>query len=183
MQLKNSALRYGAIAQVFHWTIVALIITQFVLATQAEDAPSLLQKAKILTTHKSFGMTIFMLAILRLIWRLANAIPAPLATEKFWQRRLANAVHWALYVLILATPLAGWLMSSAKNYSVSWFGLFTLPNLIEPSEARFEQLKEAHEVLALSIFTLALVHIGAALKHHFYDKDSVLRRMLPMKLK
>jgi cytochrome b561 len=183
VQLKNSTERYGLIAQLLHWTIVALIILQFVLAERAEDAGSLLQKAKILTTHKSVGMTIFMLAAIRLLWRLANPTPAALPSEKNWQRRLANIVHWALYALILITPLAGWLMSSAKNYSVSWFGLFTFPNLVAPDETRFDQLKELHEVLAFSILNLALLHIAAALKHHFYDKDNVLRRMLPIKMK
>src|SRR5690349_17230097 len=110
MQLKNSAERYGLVAQAFHWIVVILIVVQFVLATQAEDATSLLQKAKLLTTHKSFGMTIFMLAVLRLTWRLSNRAPAPLPDEKRWQRLIADAVHWLLYALILVTPLVGWLM-------------------------------------------------------------------------
>jgi len=117
MQIKNSNERYGLVAQLLHWSIVALIVTQFVLASQAEDTESLLQKTKILTTHKSVGMTIFMLAILRLVWRMANPVPAALPNSKVWQHRLASAMHWALYGLILLTPLLGWLMSSAKNYS------------------------------------------------------------------
>jgi cytochrome b561 len=183
MQIKNSAERYGAIAQLFHWIIVILIVTQFVLANQAEDATSLLQKAKILTTHKSCGMTVFMLAALRLLWRMTNPVPTPVANAKKWQDRLASVVHWALYALILLTPLAGWLMSSAKNYTVSWFGVFSFPNLIAPDETRFEQLKAVHETLAFTILNIAVLHILAALKHHFYDKDNVLRRMLPSKLK
>lgn len=183
MEIKNSTERYGAVAQFFHWTIVILIVIQFVLASEADDAESLLQKAKLLTTHKSFGMTIFVLAILRLLWRLANPQPTALPTEKTWQHRLATVVHWTLYALILLTPLVGWLMSSAKNYSVSWFGVLTLPNLIAPNEARFELLKTLHEVFAFSLLNLALLHIAAALKHHLYDKDTILRRMLPVKLK
>jgi cytochrome b561 len=181
--VKNSNDRYGLIAQLLHWSIVALIITQVVLASQAEDASSLLQKAKILTTHKSTGMTILMLAILRLLWRLMNPKPAPVAGTQAWQERLANSMHWALYALIFLTPLAGWTMSSAKNYPVSYFGLFTWPNLVAPDEALFEVLKETHEVLAFTMISLAILHAVAALKHHFFDKDNVLRRMLPLKLK
>lgn len=186
MQIKNTADRYGAIAQLFHWVIVALIVTQFVLASRAEaaeEARQLLQLDRILATHRSVGMTIFMLAILRLIWRFSNPVPAPAPTTKPWQARLAGIVHWALYALILLTPLAGWLMSSAKSGSVAWFGWFTFPDLIAPDEARFEQLEELHELLATSIFALAILHILAALKHHFIDKDNVLRRMLPLKLR
>jgi len=183
MQIKNSSERYGAIAQLLHWTIVGLIVTQFVLASQAEDTASLLQKAKILTTHKSVGLTIFMLAIVRLGWRWANPVPTMPSTVPSWQRWIAHGMHWGLYALILLTPLAGWLMSSAKNYTVSYFGLFSLPNLVAPSEELFEILKERHEMLAEAIFVLAILHILAALKHHFFDKDNVLRRMLPMKLR
>jgi cytochrome b561 len=183
MQIKNTSERYGLIAQFLHWSIVVLIVMQFVLASRAEaaeEAHHLLQQAKILTTHKSVGMTIFMLAIVRLLWRFTNTAPHALAS-KSWQNRLASIMHWALYALILVTPLFGWLMSSAKNYSVSWFGLFTFPNMVAPDEIRFEQFKEVHEVLAFMILNLAVLHLLAALKHHFIDKDSVLRRMLPMK--
>ncbi len=183
MQIKNSAERYGAIAQLLHWSVVALIVTQFVLALEAKGATSLLQKAQLLTSHKSIGMTIFMLAVLRLGWRLINDVPAPLPQMPAWQERLANVVHWLLYALILATPFIGWAMSSAKNYAVSWFGMFVFPNLVAPDEDRFEQLKLLHKILAYSILSLALLHIAAALKHHFIDKDNVLRRMLPLKLK
>jgi cytochrome b561 len=183
MQLKNTAERYGLVAQLLHWGIVVLIVTQFVLAEQAEDATSLLKKAQTLTLHKNIGMTIFMLAIIRLLWRLANTLPTPLPQIARWQQRIAEITHWALYVLILLTPLAGWLMSSAKNYSVSYFGWFTFPDLIAPDEGRYENFKTLHAILAFSIFNLALLHIAAALKHHFWDKDTVLRRMLPIKLR
>jgi cytochrome b561 len=183
MQFKNSAERYGLVAQLLHWGIVVLIVTQFVLAEQAEDATSLLKKAQTLTMHKNIGMTIFMLAAIRLLWRLTNTTPAALPTIKPWQQRIAAVTHWALYALILLTPLAGWLMSSAKSYSVSYFGWFTFPDLVAPSESSYDALHVAHEVLAFSIFNLALLHIAAALKHHFWDKDHVLRRMLPVKLR
>jgi cytochrome b561 len=186
MLFKNSNDRYGLVAQLLHWSIVILIITQVVLAQRAEmaeEAHTLLAQAKILTTHKSVGMTILLLAILRLLWRLTNTVPAPVAGTKAWQERLASLMHWLLYVLIFLTPVAGWLMSSAKNYPVSYFGLFTWPNLVAPDEKLFDLFKETHEVLAGTMISLAILHALAALKHHFYDKDNVLRRMLPMKLR
>jgi cytochrome b561 len=182
MQVKSSAEQYGAIAQLLHWAIVVLIVWQIVLAGQAEDAGSLLQKAKLLTTHKSVGMTIFMLAVLRLLWRLTTGAPAEVPAPR-WQQRVAAVNHWLLYALILLTPLVGWMMSSAKNYSVSWFGLFTWPNLVAPDEGRYQLFHTVHATLARTMVVLAFLHIGAALKHHFIDKDNVLRRMLPVKLK
>jgi cytochrome b561 len=95
------------------------------------------------------------------------------------ERRLAHATHIAFYVLLFAMPLTGWMMSSAKNYSVSWFGLFTWPNLIGKSEGAFDALRSTHHILSYLLFAIAVLHILAALKHHFWNKDDVLLRMLP----
>jgi cytochrome b561 len=95
------------------------------------------------------------------------------------ERKLARATHIAFYVLLFAMPMTGWLMSSAKNYSVSWFGLFTWPNLIGKNEAAFDFLRSTHDTLSGVLFTIAVLHILAALKHHFWNKDNVLLRMLP----
>lgn len=184
MQFKNDSSRYGVIAQLFHWAIVGLIITQFVLANKADKLPERsLALLQTLTTHKSIGMTIFGLAILRLIWRWFNPIPAiPPGTPR-WQQLAAHISHWALYGLILITPLVGWLMSSARGFTVSWFGLVTLPDFVDRNTAAYEFFHETHEILATTILVLAIVHAAAALKHHFFDRDNVLRRMLPVKLK
>ena len=183
MHAKNSTSQYGAVAQAFHWIIVGLIVTQFILANKEGGLPLGPAKIATLATHKSVGMTIFGLAILRLIWRWMNPVPPMPAGTPGWQRIGAHASHWTLYGLLFIIPLVGWLMSSARNFSVSWFGLFTFPNLIAPDRARYEFLHEAHELLASVLFFVALVHIAAALKHHFIDRDNVLRRMLPVKLK
>lgn len=183
MQFKNDALRYGAIAQLFHWLIVGLIITQFVLASQAHDLPLGPAKIATLALHKSIGMTVFGLAVLRLIWRWFNPVPEVPPSTPAWQRVAAHVSHWSLYGLILVTPVIGWLMSSARNFSVSWFGIMTLPDLVKPDKARYELFHELHEGLATALLVIALVHAAAALKHHFIDRDNVLRRMLPAKLK
>lgn len=183
MQVRNTTLRYGAVAQLFHWLIVALIITQFVLAIKADGLPLGPAKIAVLAQHKSFGMTIFTLAILRLLWRLVNPVPAVPATTPRWQRIGAHLSHWALYALILITPLFGWLMSSARNFPVSWFGVFTFPDLVQPNKAKYDFFLATHHTLAKVLFCIALLHAAAALKHHFFDRDNVLRRMLPVKLK
>lgn len=183
MQLKNDTSRYGAIAQLFHWVIVALVIVQFVLAEKAEELPRGAAKLATLAQHKSVGITILALAVLRLVWRWLGEVPAAPARTPRWQQLAAHAAHLLLYGLLIIIPLLGWLMSSARNFPVSWFGLVTLPDFIQPSESAFEFFHEAHELAAKSLFVVALLHAAAALKHHFIDRDDVLRRMLPVKLR
>jgi cytochrome b561 len=171
--------RYGAVAQSFHWIIAALVVTQFVLANLEDDLPIGAHKLALLARHKSVGMTILMLAILRLLWRLWNPPPALPSGMKPIERILARASHYTFYALLFAMPITGWMMSSAKNYSVSWFGLFTWPDLIGKNEATFDLLHSTHEILSDVLFAVAVLHILAALKHHFWNKDNVLLRMLP----
>ena len=179
MHLKNTLTRYGAVAQLFHWAIVALVITQFVLASRAEGL-SPVAKIGVLATHKSVGITILGLALLRLTWRLLNPVPPLPAGTPRWQDRAAHVSHFLLYALLFITPVLGWLMSSARNFSVSWFGLVQLPDFIAPNRATYETLHEAHEIMAYSLASIAIVHAAAALKHHFFDRNDVLRRMLPV---
>jgi cytochrome b561 len=179
MPIQSSPTRYSAVAKVFHWLIAALIVTQFVLANMAADLPIGAHKLALLARHKSFGMTVLMLAILRLLWRWKNPPPALPDHMSSLERKLARATHIAFYVLLFAMPLTGWLMSSAKNYSVSWFGWFTWPNLIGKNEAAFDFLRSTHHTLSNVLLVIAVLHILAALKHHFWDRDNVLLRMLP----
>jgi cytochrome b561 len=179
MPNRTTPTRYGAVAQTLHWLVAALIVTQFVLAYRADDLPLGVHKLALLARHKSFGMTVLMLAVLRLLWRLKNPPPELPSGMTPLERALARGTHVAFYVLLFAMPLTGWLMSSAKNYSVSWFGLFTWPNLIGKNEAQFDFLRSTHHLLSDALFAIAVLHILAALKHHFWIKDDVLLRMLP----
>jgi cytochrome b561 len=171
--------RYSAVAQIFHWLIAALIVTQFVLAKMQEHLPIGIHKLALLARHKSVGMTVLMLAVLRLLWRLRNPPPELPPGMTPLERALARGTHLAFYVLLFAMPITGWLMSSAKNYSVSWFGMFTWPNLIGKNEAQFDFLRSTHHLLSDALFVIAVLHILAALKHHCWNKDDVLLRMLP----
>ena len=179
MPTRTEPVRYGVPAQFFHWVIAALVVTQFVLAQMQQHLPVGVRKLSILARHKSVGMTILMLAILRLAWRLGHPAPPLPPAMRPLERRAARATHVAFYVLLFVMPLTGWMMSSAKNYSVSWFGLFTWPNLIGKNAAAFDFLRSTHDTLSGLLFAIAVLHILAALKHHFWDRDDVLVRMLP----
>ena len=171
--------RYSAVAQAFHWIIAALIVTQFVLGWTAAFLPLGARKVVRLDLHKSFGMTVLALAVLRLLWRLFNRPPELPTGMTAIEKQLARAAHFLFYAFLFVMPLTGWMMSSAKNYSVSWFHQFTWPNLISPNEQAFNLLRTTHDTLSWLLFALALLHILAALKHHFWNKDDVLKRMLP----
>jgi len=179
MHIRNSAERYGAVAQFLHWLIVALLIVQVSTALLADDMPLGLAKLAMLARHKSFGMTILALALIRVLWRLANPAPPLPATLKPYERALARVTHVLLYALLFAMPLSGWAMSAALNYPVSWFHLFTWPNPVSPDKHLAEILKDVHETLAYVLAATVTLHILAALKHHFVLKDDTLRRMLP----
>jgi cytochrome b561 len=127
--------RYGGTAQALHWMVAGLIVTQYVLARMAAHLPLGARKLALLAEHKSVGMTVLILAVIRLAWRVRSPPPSLPTDMHGVERVLARVTHVSLYVLLFAMPLSGWLMSSAKNYSVSWFGAFSWPNLIEPSEA------------------------------------------------
>lgn len=178
MPARNTDQRYGYIAQILHWAIVALLIVQVTLAKIAEGLPLGLEKLATLARHKSVGITILGLAVLRLAWRLFNR-PPPLPPMPRWQASAARLNHWALYALLFAMPVTGWLMSSASNYPVSWFGLAQLPDLVAPDPALKERLETVHEALARVLIALALLHVAAALKHQFVDRNGLLHRMLP----
>jgi cytochrome b561 len=179
MQLRNTSASYGAIAKFLHWGIVILIISQYLIIESAEEMADGPGKLQAVALHKSLGMLVFGLALVRIAWRFLNGRkPPPLPMPRV-QRMAAAAGHGLLYVLILAQPLSGWLMSSSAGYPVSFFGLFTLPALAGKDPGAHEFYEEVHEALFVMLATVALVHALAALYHHFWRKDDTLRRMLP----
>jgi cytochrome b561 len=179
MQLRNSLNRYGAVAQSLHWIVVVLVVLQFASALIADDMPFGVAKALIMVRHKSIGVTILVLATLRLLWRLANPVPALPATLKPYERGLAHITHTLLYVCLFAMPITGWIMTAAKNFPFRWFGLFSWPMPIAPDKALGETMQTTHSALAVTLAAVVTLHILAALKHHFVLKDNVLKRMLP----
>lgn len=179
MTIRNTPARWGYVAQFLHWLIVALIIVQVTLANIAEDLPLGVKKLAVLARHKSVGITIFGLAVIRLLWRWANPTPALPTTLKPYERRLAGLTHFGLYLLLFAQPLTGWMMSSARGFPVSLFGFWQLPDFVPKNATLYAVMKETHDTLALALYAIVALHVAAALKHHFLLKDDVLRRMLP----
>jgi len=170
---------YDPIAKILHWLIAAMVVLQFVLANlaeNAEDAGSKFQQLVLLANHKSVGITILSLAIVRLAWRFVRPPPAPLPMP-IWQSRAASISHWSMYALIILIPLSGWLLSSAAAVSVSWFNFFQLPDLVTASEGLEESFEETHEILANLLGVLALIHVSAATKHTFINRDGAIRRI------
>lgn len=178
MPARNSSVRYGWVAQVLHWGIVALLVVQVTLGKLADSLPVGLERLIMMSRHKSFGITILGLAAIRLAWRLFDRPPPPPAMPR-WQEIAARLNHWGLYLILFALPLTGWLMSSAANRPASWFGLVQLPDFIAPDEGLEEIFEETHELLVNVLFALAGLHVAAALKHQFVDRDGLLLRMLP----
>lgn len=178
MTIRNTSRAWGSISKALHWLIVLLIINQWVIAERAENATGL-AKVQAIGWHKSFGMTILALAIVRLVWRWLNPVPTLDGVTRTWERRLAGFSHLLLYGSIFAIPISGWLMSSARNFPVSWFGVFQFPDLIGPDKPTYELLRDVHGALFSVLVCVALLHIAGALKHHFVDRNDVLKRMLP----
>jgi cytochrome b561 len=156
--------QYHPVAKYLHWIIAAMIVLQFILANLAEDAETPLQELAILANHKSVGISIFLLAIGRLVWRLRQGVPRSLPMPE-WQLTASRISHWSMYALIFLLPITGWLTSSASAYSVSWFNLVPLPDLVAPDPELKETLEEIHELHATLLLVIAMIHIAAALRH------------------
>jgi len=179
MQWRNTSNTYGAVAKFLHWSIVILIIAQYFLAEAADELPDGLAKLETITRHKSVGMLVLLLALARIAWKLANRGLPPPVPMPAPQRIAAAAGHGLLYLLLLAQPISGWMMSSAANYPVTLFGLFQFPALVAPDHDLHEALEEVHEALFAALAIVAIIHALAAVYHHVWMKDDTLRRMLP----
>lgn len=171
--------RYTTTAIVLHWLIALLIVAAFTLGVVMTDIPGITPtKLKYFSWHKWLGVTVLGLAALRLLWRLGHTPPAP-APMPAWQLKAANGAHHLLYLLMFAVPVSGYLYSSAAGVPVVYLGLVQLPTLIAANSELKPVLKTVHYVLTMTMAAVVLTHALAALKHHFIDRDGVLKRMLP----
>ena len=172
--------RYTTMAIVFHWLIALLIIGTFSLGLVMSDIPGITPtKLKYYSWHKWSGVTILGLVALRLLWRLKNSAPAYPASMPDWQKGAAHGLHGLLYVLMFAVPLSGYFYSLSAGVPVVYFGLFPLPVLMDPNPALKPVLKALHYWLNMGMLGAVALHVAAALKHQFVDRDGVLKRMLP----
>ena len=174
----DTAPGYTRTAIALHWLAAALIVGNLALGVSMVELPLSPLKLRLFGWHKWIGITVFLVASARLVWRYSNPPPPPVAMPE-WQRRAAVATHAALYVLMLLIPLSGWIYSSSTGVSVVYLGLVPLPDLVPKDKALAAILKAVHVTLNLGLVALVVVHVGAALKHHLVDRDAVLPRMLP----
>lgn len=179
MQFRNTRECYGLITQLLHWGIVALIVYQLVLVGLFEPLKDGVQKSDLIMTHKAVGFSILLLVLIRLVWRALNPVPELPETVTDDERTWSRISHIALYVLMLILPLSGWLMSSAAGYSINYFSLFEVPVLLPENETLEDIFHEVHEVLAGLLVLAVFIHFMAAMKHHFINKDGVLKRIVP----
>jgi len=171
--------RYGVVAIALHWVVVALIIASWALGLYMVDLPLSPQKLRYISWHKWLGVTIFLIAVCRVAWRVAHAAPPPPDSMPSWQRVAMGVSHLLLYFLPIAIPLTGWLFSSASGIPTVYLGWVQLPDLVANDKLFAEQLRQAHFSLNVTLFIIVCIHVAAALKHHIFDRDNVLVRMLP----
>ncbi len=170
--------RYGAPAIALHWLLALLILGSLGVGLTMTGLPLTPTRLKLYNWHKWAGIAILVLSALRLALRLAHR-PPPVPPLPAWQRRAAAATHGLLYLLFFAVPLAGWAYSSAAGFPVVWFGVLPLPDWVSPDRALAESLKALHRWLAYALAATVALHVAAALKHHFVDRDGLLLRMWP----
>jgi len=171
--------RYTPAAIALHWIVAILILANLALGLFTVDLPLSPRKLQFFSYHKWIGVTVFMLAAARLLWRLAHPAPALPATMRPWERRAAHWTHVLLYVLFFSAPLTGWLFSSAAGIQTVYLGVLPIPDLLPRDKSLADALKLAHKSINFTMAGVIAIHAAAALKHHFIDKDDVLRRMLP----
>lgn len=174
---------YTTVAIALHWLLALVIVSLFVLGVYMTDLPFSPTRLKLYNWHKWAGISFLLLSVLRLVWRATHrppALPASISNAMpAWQNRAYHATHHLLYALFFAVPLLGWAYSSAAGFPIVWFGQIALPDLLSADKALAELIKPLHKASALALMGLAALHVAAALKHQWVDRDGLLLRMLP----
>jgi cytochrome b561 len=170
--------RYTKVAIWLHWLIGLAVIANIGLAMLTEGLPKETHRAA-MGIHKALGIAILALTVIRILWRLGHRPPPLPAATPAWQRPLSKIVHFLFYVLLILLPLSGWVWMSAADRPIDFFGLLTIPTIVAPNENLADVMHDRHELLGLTMLALAAIHILAALKHQFYDRNGLIGRMNP----
>lgn len=170
--------RYSAPAIALHWLLAAAIVAIFLLGLQMTSLPFSPRRLQLYSWHKWAGVAILALSALRLLWRLTHRPPGMPAAPR-WQQLAAHGTHLALYLLFFAVPLSGWAYSSAAGFPIVFLGVLPLPDFVPVDRELAEALKPWHGRLAWAMAALVALHVLAAFKHHFVDRDGLLHRMRP----
>jgi len=179
----NHEPHYSRVAMALHWLLALALVAMFGLGVYMADLPFSPTRLKLYNWHKWAGISFLLLSALRLVWRFTHRPPAlPVAIAKAmpaWQNLAYHATHHLLYLLFFVVPLLGWAYSSAAGFPIVWFGVIPLPDFVPADKALAELIKPLHELSALALMALAALHVAAALKHQWIDRDGLLLRMLP----
>jgi len=170
---------YPETSKLLHWLVAVCVLTTAPIAIAMTNVSKGPTQDFLYNFHKSLGVLILILMILRLINRLAVGAPVPDPQIEPWQKTVSSAVHTLLYVLLLAMPIVGHIANSAYGAPTPFFGLFNLPPFVGKNEALATQLLTLHRWVGFLVIALVLMHVGAALYHYFVRHDTVLQRMLP----
>lgn len=177
--MNASPAHYTRTAIALHWVIALMIFIAFPVGLYMVDLRLSPEKLQLYSWHKWAGITILVLALIRLLWRATHRPPALPASMKRIEQIAAHGAHHLLYLLMIAVPLVGWMMSSAKGFPVVWFGVVPLPDLVSKDKELGELLATLHTLLAWGMALIVIAHAAAAIKHHFIARDGILARMLP----
>ena len=175
--LKNTAYTYGTVAKAFHWILFLMLTFSIVAGNFLASMPKGPEKLQAAVMHKSFGAILLTLIMLRFIWRLINETPKLPDGNSAVQAMLAKGMHWALYILMFAQPLSGILMSQAAGFPVSFFGLFEFPVFLDKNPEFAGFFRAMHGTVWILLVLAAIGHAGAAIHHHVFKKDNVLKQM------
>lgn len=178
-RLRHPPAVWNPAAKLFHWSTALLIIVMFALGWLAVTWPLSPTKIQLFNWHKSLGLFILAWVLLRLSWRLTHPAPALPGELSRIERWAAHLSHGALYFLMLAMPVSGWVINSAADFPLKWFGLFSVPQLVAPDESLQDTAEAVHFTLFWTLLGIVVLHTAAALHHHYIRKNNVLRRMLP----
>ena len=178
MSLRSTDRQWGGVAKFFHWIMALAILVNGVWGLLMTQMTPSMSKIGVYAWHKSIGLTVLALLLLRLLWRAFDRRPRDEPGPR-WQQLAAHAVHGVLYLMVAALPLTGWWFNSLRGFPLQWFKLFNLPAIAGKDDDLAHIAHEAHELLFWALLLVLVAHVGAALKHHVFDHDNVLRRMLP----